>query len=404
VVDDGSTDGSVAVARTFSDVRVIEQRHAGPGAARNRGIAAAHGEALAFLDADDLMPAERLERQLAHLRAHPDVDCVLGRQELFGETADGSPPAWVPAGSLQPLSLLARRTAVDAVGEFATGIGEDLDWLCRIWEAGLRVDTIDSVVVRRRVHDANLSHDLGGSRRAMFKALKDHAARTRASLVSMVIPVFNGERFLAAAIRSVLDQTYRPVEVLVVDDGSTDGSVAVAGSFPEVRVIEQAHGGPAVARNRGVAAARGAFLAFLDADDLLPPKKLELQMGHLREHPEVGCVLGRQELLLEPGLAMPPWAGTSRREAPLMSMVLRAPLFAAAGGFDPTYVHGEDADFLLRIRQLVPVATLESVVLSRRIHAGNLSHDVRALRRGTFRVLRDHMRRRRADGTATSGS
>ena len=220
-------------------------------------------------------------------------------------------------------------------------------------------------------------------------------------LVSVVIPVFNGERFLGAAIQSVLDQTYRPVEVIVVDDGSTDDSASIARSFPSVRVIQQAHAGPATARNRGVAAASGGFLAFHDADDLMPADKLTRQVGHLREHPEVGCVLGRQELLLEEGVERPAWA--ERGEAPLMSMVVRASLFDEAGGFDPTYLHGEDADCLLRMRQLARVATLDSVVLHRRIHEGNLSNDVQALRRGTFRVLRDHMRRLRAEGRSSLG-
>ena len=110
--------------------------------------------------------------------------------------------------------------------------------------------------------------------------------------MSVVIPVFNGERFLAEAIQSVLDQTYEPVEVIAVDDGSTDGSAAIARSFAGVQVIEQPNSGPAGARNAGIAAARGEFLAFVDADDIVPPDKLELQVTHLREHPEVGCVLG----------------------------------------------------------------------------------------------------------------
>jgi glycosyltransferase involved in cell wall biosynthesis len=231
-----------------------------------------------------------------------------------------------------------------------------------------------------------------------------------ATLVSVVIPVFNGERFLAAAIQSVLEQTYRPLEVIVVDDGSTDRSLAIARSFPGVRMFEQARAGPGAARNRGVAAASGAFLAFLDADDLMPPDKLARQVGYLRDHPEVGCVLGRQELVLEPGVEWPLWAGERREpgavvaerpEAPLMSMVVRASLFEEIGGFNPTYLHGEDADCLLRARQRAEVTTLESIVLRRRIHSDNLSNDAQALRRGTFRVLRDHMRRLRADGRSS---
>jgi glycosyltransferase involved in cell wall biosynthesis len=241
---------------------------------------------------------------------------------------------------------------------------------------------------------------------------------TDPGVASVVIPVLNGERFLGEAIQSVLAQSYRPIEVIVVDDGSTDGSVGVARSFPGVRVLEEGHAGPAVARNIGARAATGEFLAFHDADDVLPPDKLEVQIRFLLEHPDTGCVLGRQALMLEPQVEMPDWAKITPDVAerypdvaefgavPLISMVMRRSLFLECGGFDPSYVHGEDADYLMRVRQRAPVATLDSVVLERRIHSGNLSHDVTALRLGTFRVLRDHARRLRAqdaDGGNTSG-
>ena len=120
------------------------------------------------------------------------------------------------------------------------------------------------------------------------------------------MPVYNGARFLAEAIESVLEQTYAPVELLVVDDGSTDDSAAIARSFEGVRVIERTHEGPGAARNAGIAAARGEFVAFLDADDVMPNDKLEIQVGYLLGRPEAGCVLGRQELLAEEGRAVPP--------------------------------------------------------------------------------------------------
>jgi glycosyltransferase involved in cell wall biosynthesis len=191
VVDDGSSDRSAEVARSFPGVCVIEQEHAGPGAARNRGIAASTGGLLAFLDADDLLPADKLERQVGYLNEHPAVGCVLGRQELFREPRGTAPAAALSPpmcqhpelrarGSLQPLSLMARRSVFDAVGDFSTQFGEDIDWLSRVWGSGIRVDTIDAVVVRRRVHEGNLTHNIGASRLAMFRALKDHAARSRA--------------------------------------------------------------------------------------------------------------------------------------------------------------------------------------------------------------------------------
>ncbi|HUC07767.1 MAG TPA: glycosyltransferase family A protein, partial [Solirubrobacterales bacterium] len=95
-------------------------------------------------------------------------------------------------------------------------------------------------------------------------------------LVSVVIPAFDAERFLGESIESVLAQTYAPLETIVVDDGSNDGTVAVASAYSEVTVIEQANAGPSAARNRGFAASSGDFIAFQDADDLMTPDKLEV--------------------------------------------------------------------------------------------------------------------------------
>jgi hypothetical protein len=118
---------------------------------------------------------------------------VLGRQELFSEDGGEIPPAFSPPmlperhpelvdrGSLQPLSLMVRRVVWDGVGEFETefDVGEDIDWLARLWETEHRVEVLDAVVVRRRVHDRNLTHQAQAARLAMFRVLKTHAARVR---------------------------------------------------------------------------------------------------------------------------------------------------------------------------------------------------------------------------------
>ena len=135
--------------------------------------------------------------------------------------------------------------------------------------------------------------------------------------------------------------------------------------------------------------------------------KLELQVAYLREHPEAGCVLGRQELMLERGIERPGWAliasEVARRRPTLQSLgrwgsahhhVMRAQLFAEVGSFDPTFLHGGTPTASCVPGQRAPVPTLDDVVLRRRIHNDNHSHDVQALRHSTFRVLRDHVRRR----------
>ncbi len=117
-------------------------------------------------------------------------------------------------------------------------------------------------------------------------------------LVSTIIPVFNRPVLLEEAVESVLRQTYRPIEVIVVDDGSTDATGAVADVLArdhpdEVRVIHQANGGPGLAREAGRRVARGEYIQYLDSDDVLLPGKFELQVSGLRSHPDCGVSYGK---------------------------------------------------------------------------------------------------------------
>jgi glycosyltransferase involved in cell wall biosynthesis len=227
--------------------------------------------------------------------------------------------------------------------------------------------------------------------------------------VSVVIPVFNGARFLAAALQSVADQSYRPLEIIVVDDGSTDGSGDVAARVAGVRCLRQDNAGPAAARNAGMAAASGEFFAFLDADDLMAPGRLELQVGYLQDHPEVGCVLGRQELLLEPGAEPPDWAltgaGSTDGRAELfgsgevlaISTVARRTVFDRVGGFDPAFRWGEDVDWLFRLREAcIPLTVLGDIVTIRRLHEDNVTRDTEAVARCRNALLKARLDRRRA--------
>ena len=115
--------------------------------------------------------------------------------------------------------------------------------------------------------------------------------------VSAIIPAYNARDYLAEAIGSVLWQRHRPVEIIVVDDGSTDGTSEVAASFPEVRLVRQPNGGPAATRNRGLSLAEGRIIAFLDADDLWTDDKLAVQLPHFEANPRTDIVLGRRQYL-----------------------------------------------------------------------------------------------------------
>lgn len=119
--------------------------------------------------------------------------------------------------------------------------------------------------------------------------------------VSVVMPVYNVERFVAYAISSVLAQSFTDFELVIVDDGGSDGSMAICESFtdPRIRIIRQANRGLAGARNTGIHAARGEFVAFLDSDDAMSPVKLERHVAHLRTRPDVGVSYAGAELIDE---------------------------------------------------------------------------------------------------------
>ena len=220
--------------------------------------------------------------------------------------------------------------------------------------------------------------------------------------VSVVVPVHDGERFLEAALESILGQGYAPLDVVVVDDGSTDRTAAILDGYGGVRVVTQAQAGPAAARNAGMRLATGEAITFLDADDQMPPGRIALQAAYLEQHPDVDAVLGRQEIVVEAGVEPPAWvahAGDLRRATLVqpMTIMARRSVFDRVGLFDETYALGEDSDWLFRVWDAgLSVVVLDDVLLRRRIHGHNLTYDTLGSQRALLRALKARADRRRA--------
>lgn len=185
VVDDGSSDGSGEAAERFSPrVTVLRQSRQGIAAARNRGVHAANGALIAFLDADDLWPADSLERRWQRLAAESALDGVYGAVSTFVTGASrGDPRVRVPPSQAGRLAgaLLLRREAFSRVGVFDTGlrVGETLDWIARASEHGLRLAAIDAVVLARRVHAENSVRDAASTHADYLRVLRAALARRR---------------------------------------------------------------------------------------------------------------------------------------------------------------------------------------------------------------------------------
>ena len=232
-------------------------------------------------------------------------------------------------------------------------------------------------------------------------------------LVTALIPAYNAQVYLAACLASVHAQSGAfQLEVLVVDDGSRDATADVARQHPGVQCITQPNRGPSAARNTGFAAAKGDFIAFLDADDLWPEGKLEAQLQVLQQHPTAALVFGdcRQFGVAGPrpltefavnGLGTQAWGGgglVPDAYARLLennfittgSVVVRRAALDEAGGFAEDLRLAEDLDLWLRIARRHPIAWCPQECLWRRRHDTNISLDARAVGTAYLEVLRRH--------------
>ena len=230
-------------------------------------------------------------------------------------------------------------------------------------------------------------------------------ASTRAPLVTIVVAVHNGERYLDEALASALAQDHPRVEVVVVDDGSTDSTGEIARQDQRVRYYHQSNQGMALARNHGIRVAEGELVTFLDADDVLLRDRLRAQVDYLEAHPEIGCVLARHDLLLAPGQLRPAWLvpdgifGDAGGVEPGSAMLATGT--ARQIGFDPRYPMVDGMEWLSRLTDAgVRVGVCDQVLWHRRIHGGNHSRDRPALRQEMLRMIRHRITAGRSTTTA----
>lgn len=203
----------------------------------------------------------------------------------------------------------------------------------------------------------------------------------KSPLISCIVPVFNGERYLGEALESILKQRYQPLEIIVVDDGSTDGTAAVMDHYPgKVCLLRQANAGTAAARNFGLNAAKGEFVAFLDADDLWHPEKLERQMARFQTSPELDYCVAHVQNFWVPELIEEERRFRDHRISKALpgystgTLLARRDLFDTVGWFNATIRHADDTEWFLRASEHgATMELLSDVLLYRRLHQNNFS-------------------------------
>jgi glycosyltransferase involved in cell wall biosynthesis len=221
------------------------------------------------------------------------------------------------------------------------------------------------------------------------------------NLVSVILPVCNGERYLDEAIESILTQDYRPIEVIVVNDGSTDNTEIIAKLYDnDIIYVLQKNSGPAAARNKGLGIASGGIIGFLDFDDLWSKDKLSLQLALLADDPSVEIVLGlTQPMKLQEGeedkSKFDKWYDPFCALL-LGAAVIRKSVFDKIGFFDETLRYGEDTDWFMRIREKgISMTIMQEVTLFYRRHESNMTLDSAAKNKYFIRALKKSLDRRR---------
>lgn len=200
-------------------------------------------------------------------------------------------------------------------------------------------------------------------------------------LISCVVPTYNSEKYLREALNSVLEQTYRPLEIIVADDGSTDGTADVAAKYGnEIRFFSQNTSGPAATRNFGLSHASGEFIAFLDADDLWHPEKLEMQMARFEQKPELDlCITYAQMFWVESLVEEKKYYEEHPRTKSIpgyatTTLLARRGVFGTIGTFDDQYWFGDATDWFIRAKeQGLVIELLPEVLTYHRMHGANLT-------------------------------
>jgi len=209
--------------------------------------------------------------------------------------------------------------------------------------------------------------------------------------VSVIIPVYNGEKYITQAIESVLAQTYKNFEIIIVNDGSTDNSFEKIKPYlnlPNIKYIEQENKGVAAARNTAIKSSSGELIAFLDQDDLWVPEKLEIQVDYLRQYPDVGLVHSNISYINEcPELMETPkdWLTNAegmcfkelfiKNRIAVLTVVLKRQCLDQVGLLNESISRSDDYELWLRISRMFPIGHVNKTLALYRLHKSNTSHD-----------------------------
>lgn len=224
-------------------------------------------------------------------------------------------------------------------------------------------------------------------------------------LISVIIPVYNGEKYLKEAIESVRAQSYHPIEIIIVDDGSTDGTAEIAKQYESLNYYFQSNAGLAAALNLGIEIAAGDYYAFLDADDIWLPDKLRLQMNVFHNNSEVEMVFGHHQRFYSSEMSE---SKTSKQDKNKIlpglfkgTLLIKKNAFWTVGLFDTRWKVGDFIDWYKRAMEIgLNMVMLPDILLRRRIHNKNMSRQIGQINTDYVRIVKAALDRQKRRGNS----
>ncbi len=404
VIDGGSTDQTISILRKYPHLTWISEEDSGQSDALNKGFRMVTGDIIAWINSDDWYEPIAFKIVEEFFAVNCDKNVVMGDCNLvdsigkvFGKVVnsergfDEIKKYWVGESIPTQPAIFFRKKLLDEFGflDESLHFAMDFDLWMRFAQKN-RFFHLNRVVANYRFHHAAKGGDQDWTK---FKyewkmVYKRYAApNIESPKITVLMPVYNGERYLREAIDSVLNQTFTDFELLIVNDSSTDGSLEIAKTYddPRIRLIENEYNlGVVATRNKGLASSRGEYIAMLDCDDVAFPSRLAEQAAFLDTHPEFSMIGSWVEIINESGRSTGDVWKLNAPAEKVPSILLFHNYFAQSSVFirkrslpevcyRPGFPGTEDYDLWVRMAAVSKVWNIPRVLVKYRVHSASLS-------------------------------